>query len=75
MPATPLTGRPPAPPPAKGSYRSQRPALVFILALAALLSTACFAGMAQDGPHPLALLASLLPLQLAALLWGLTRWR
>lgn len=53
----------------------QRSALAFILALAALISAACFAGIPQDGPHPLALLASLLPLQLAALLWGITRRR
>jgi len=74
MPA-PLTPRPPGSRPVQGSFGSQRPALVFILALAALISAACFAGIPQDGPHPLALLASLLPLQLAALLWGVTRWR
>lgn len=39
------------------------------LAAAAGLSVGTFALIPHDGLHPLALLASLLPLQLAALFW------
>ena len=41
------------------------------LGVAAVLSVAAFGAIPQDGSlHPLALLASLLPLQLAALYWA-----
>ena len=68
----PLAQRPtPAPP-----LRAQRPVLLFVVALAALTSAATFSGVVHEGGvHPLALLASLLPLQLAALIWGLSRLR
>lgn len=52
---------------------AQRPALVGVLAVAALVSFSLAGVALQDGPHPLALLASLVPLQLAALLWALRR--
>lgn len=48
----------------------RRPASLLI-GLAALTSVFCFASLPGDGFHPLAVLASLLPLQLAALLWVL----
>ena len=54
-------------------YRSQRPALVGVLVVAALVSFSLAGVTLQEGVHPLALLASLVPLQLAALLWGLRR--
>jgi len=54
-------------------YRSQRPAFVGVLVVAALVSFSLAGVTLQEGVHPLALLASLLPLQLAALLWGLRR--
>jgi hypothetical protein len=41
------------------------------LLLAALLSAGLWGAHLRDGFHPFALLASLLPLQLAALLWVL----
>ena len=41
---------------------------VWLIALAALASVAAFAAVPRDGLHPLALLASLLPLQIAALI-------
>ncbi|MEY4297608.1 MAG: hypothetical protein RLZZ423_787 [Cyanobacteriota bacterium] len=44
--------------------------LRLILAGAALASCAAFAAVPAEGWHPLALLASLLPLQLAALFWA-----
>jgi hypothetical protein len=47
--------------------------LVGVLAVAALVSFSLAGVTLQEGVHPLALLASLLPLQLAALLWGLRR--
>jgi hypothetical protein len=40
-----------------------------VLAVAALTSFSLFGAIAGDGLHPLGLLVSLLPLQLAALLW------
>ncbi|MCP9849970.1 hypothetical protein [Cyanobium sp. Morenito 9A2] len=60
-------------PPAPAANRAERPALRLILAVAALVSFSLAGVTIQDGPHPLALLASLLPLQLAALLWALRR--
>ena len=57
-------------------FRSQRSVLLFIVALAALTSAASFSGLPrEEGIQPLALLASLLPLQLAGLIWGLSRLR
>jgi hypothetical protein len=47
--------------------------LRLILAVAALVSFSLTGVTISDGLHPLALLASLLPLQLAALLWVLRR--
>jgi hypothetical protein len=44
-----------------------------ILGLCGLLSTLALASTPADGPHPLALMASLLPLQLAGLLWVVAR--
>jgi hypothetical protein len=43
------------------------------LALAAVASVAGFEAIPRDGVHPLALMASMLPLQLAALVYAL--WR
>lgn len=54
-------------------HRSQRPALVGVLGVAALVSFSLAGVSVQEGLHPLALLASLVPLQLAALLWALRR--
>ncbi len=42
-----------------------------VLVLGALVSVSCLAAIPEGELHPLALLASLLPLQLAALVWGL----
>jgi hypothetical protein len=53
----------------------QRPALLFTLMLAGLASFTSIAGLPQDGPHPIALLASLMPLVLVAMLWALKRPR
>lgn len=53
--------------------RSERPSLRLILAVAGLVSFSLAGVTISDGLHPLALLASLLPLQLAALLWVLRR--
>jgi uncharacterized membrane protein len=47
--------------------------LRLILAVAGLVSFSLAGVTISDGLHPLALLASLLPLQLAALLWVLRR--
>ena len=47
-----------------------KPSLL-LLAGAALASGAVFASVPTDGWHPLAMQASLLPLQLAALFWAL----
>ena len=43
------------------------------LLLAALISFGAAGSIPRDGLHPLALLAALLPLQLAALFYGLRR--
>ncbi len=53
--------------------RGQKPALLLVLAVAALTSFSLFGAIAGDGLHPLGLLVSLLPLQLAALLWAFGR--
>ena len=45
--------------------------LRLLLAGAALASCAAFVSVPGEGWHPLAMLASLLPLQLAALFWAL----
>ena len=47
--------------------------LWLVLLGAALASCAAFAGVPQEGWHPLAMQASLLPLQLAAVLWALCK--
>lgn len=57
----------------RGTHGAERPALRLILAAAALVSFSLAGVTIEDGLHPLALLASLLPLQLAALLWVLRR--
>jgi hypothetical protein len=44
-----------------------------VLAFCGLLSTLAVTAIPTDGPHPLALLAGLLPLQMAGLLWGVAR--
>lgn len=44
-----------------------------MLVLAALASCGGFAAVPREGWHPLAVLASLLPLQLAALLWAFSQ--
>ena len=49
------------------------PLLRLMLVLAAMASCGVFAAVPSEGWHPLAVLASLLPLQLAALLWALSR--
>ncbi len=49
------------------------PLLRLMLVLAAMASCGVFAAVPSEGLHPLAVLASLLPLQLAALLWALSR--
>jgi hypothetical protein len=49
------------------------PLLRLLLLLAALASCTVFASVPSEGWHPLAVLASLLPLQLAALLWALSK--
>jgi hypothetical protein len=46
-----------------------------VLAVAALLSLAAVARVPHDGLHPVALIRGFLPLQLAALVWGLARMR
>ncbi|MCT0247989.1 hypothetical protein [Synechococcus sp. CS-205] len=52
---------------------SGRLGLTLLIGLAAMVSFS-LAGLAvEDGFHPLTLLASLLPLQLAALLWAVSR--
>jgi hypothetical protein len=45
----------------------------WILSLCGLLSALALAAAAAAGSHPLALLAALLPLQVAGLLWLVTR--
>ena len=49
------------------------PLLRLMLVLAPMASCGVFAAVPSEGWHPLAALASLLPLQLAALLWALSR--
>lgn len=46
--------------------------LRLLMAGAALASCVAFAAIPGEGVHPLATLASLLPLQLAALVWALS---
>jgi hypothetical protein len=46
---------------------------VGVLGVAALVSFSMAGVSVQEGLHPLALLASLVPLQVAALLWALRR--
>jgi hypothetical protein len=60
-----------SPPP----FPSARHGLSVVLAVAALLSLATVARVPHDGLHPVALLRGFLPLQLAALVWGLARMR
>ncbi|MCT0224441.1 hypothetical protein [Synechococcus sp. CS-1328] len=48
---------------------------LLLLVLASLISLAAFDAVPDQGIHPLAWMASLLPLQLAALLWALSRQR
>ena len=50
-------------------HRSGRAGALATLGLAALASAGSFAAVPHDGFHPLAQLACLLPLQLAALLF------
>jgi hypothetical protein len=52
---------------------AQRLTLVVVLALAGGISFASAASIPRDGLHPLALMAALLPLQLAALLYVFRR--
>jgi len=47
--------------------------LRLLLMLAAGGSCSLFAALPSDGWHPLGVMASLLPLQLAALFWALSR--
>jgi hypothetical protein len=56
-----------------GSEPASRRPVLLLLAAAAGLSFAAAAAMPHDGLHPLALMASLLPLQLAALLYVFRR--
>lgn len=49
----------------------KQPLPCLLLAGAALVSCLVFASIPSEGLHPLATLASLLPLQLAALFWAL----
>lgn len=61
---------------AVGRAPASRPRLpwqVAPLLLAALISFGAAGSIPHDGFHPLALLAALLPLQLAALFYGLRR--
>ncbi len=61
---------------AVGRLPASRPRLpwqVTPLLLAALISFGAAGSIPRDGLHPLALLAALLPLQLAALFYGLRR--
>ncbi|MFM7676670.1 MAG: hypothetical protein ACKO5F_14070 [Synechococcus sp.] len=48
---------------------------MLLLVIAGLASFTAFAAVPDQGLHPLAWLASLLPLQLGALLWALGRQR
>ena len=63
-------------PPALTSFpMAQRRLPLLLLVLASLISLAAFDAVPDQGIHPLAWMASLLPLQLGALLWGLSRQR
>lgn len=55
------------------AWSSQRLALFLILAIAGLVSSSMAGITVQEGFHPLALLFSLLPLQLSAVLWVISR--
>ncbi|MEB3264431.1 MAG: hypothetical protein VKJ66_08685 [Synechococcus sp.] len=63
------------PAPRSGSSSPLRRWPLLLLVLAGLASFTAFAAVPDQGLHPLAWLASLLPLQLAALLWALGRQR
>ncbi|MCP9824680.1 hypothetical protein [Synechococcus sp. EJ6-Ellesmere] len=52
---------------------SGRLGLTLLIALAASVSFSLAGVAVEDGFHPLSLVASLLPLQLAALLWAIPR--
>lgn len=52
---------------------SGRLGLTLLIALAASVSFSLAGVAVEDGFHPLSLVASLLPLQLAALLWAVSR--
>jgi hypothetical protein len=73
-----MPGRGPSPAKA-GTLNLRAPGLSGRLGLTLLIAAAAsvsfsLAGVAvEDGFHPLTLVASLLPLQLAALLWALSR--
>jgi hypothetical protein len=56
-----------------GSEPPVRRPVLLLLAAAGALSFASAASIPHDGLHPLALMASLLPLQLAALLYVFRR--
>ena len=56
-----------------GSFRRLGPLL--LLALASLATFNSFGSIPMDGIHPLAGMASLLPVQLAAVLWLVLRRR
>lgn len=52
---------------------SGRLGLTLLIGLAATVSFSLAGVAVEDGFHPLSLVASLLPLQMAALLWALSR--
>jgi hypothetical protein len=52
---------------------SGRLGLTLLIGLAATVSFSLAGVAVEDGFHPLSLFASLLPLQMAALLWALSR--
>lgn len=56
-----------------GSEPSVRRPVLLLLAVAGALSFSAAASIPHDGLHPLALMAALLPLQLAALLYVFRR--
>ncbi|MCP9818947.1 hypothetical protein KBZ18_05510 [Synechococcus sp. Cruz-9H2] len=74
-----MAGRGPTSSPKAGALNLRAPGLSGRLGLTLLIAMAAsvsfsLAGVAvEDGFHPLTLVASLLPLQLAALLWALSR--
>ena len=62
--------------PASGTPGSfQRFGPLLLLALASLATFNSFGSIPMDGIHPLAVIASLLPVQLAAVLWVVLRRR